>query len=155
MSGSHDGKRRPVELAAEIVQAFVRRSALPHAELPKLVAAVGEVFAQLAKTEAAFDAESPTGGLSPMVIARTITHEYLISFEDGKAYRSLKGHLTARGMTPEEYRAKWKLPPDYPMVAPAFSQTRTKQMHDRAAKRRAKTAKEAAPQAAPAQLAHI
>ncbi len=137
MPGSNDAKRHPVTLAADIVQAYVKNNSIPYSALPGLVAAVGEIFATLSKLEA------PANGLSLPVIARTIGYDHLISLEDGKPYRSLKQHLTARGLTPDQYRAKWNLPPDYPMLAPGFSETRAKQIYDRTAKRRAKAAKEA------------
>ncbi len=61
----------------------------------------------------------------PVSIKKSITDEYLVSMEDGKHYRSLKRHLSVRGMTPDEYRAKWGLPRDYPMVAPAYAKARS------------------------------
>ncbi|GAA2885433.1 putative transcriptional regulator [Aminobacter niigataensis] len=60
-----------------------------------------------------------------MPIKKTITPEYLISLEDGKQYRTLKRHLAVAGLTPEEYRAKWSLPADYPMVASAYAAKRS------------------------------
>jgi hypothetical protein len=80
------------------------------------------------------------------VIARTVTTDHIISLEDGKPYRSLKRHLASRGLTEGQYRAKWGLPPDYPMVAPSFSAQRAQQIHDRtAAKHQAAMAKDDTP----------
>ncbi|MFX7156016.1 MucR family transcriptional regulator, partial [Acinetobacter baumannii] len=58
-------------------------------------------------------------------IRRSITADALVSFEDGKPYRTLRRHLTTRGLTPEAYRAKWGLPSDYPLVAASYSQQRS------------------------------
>ena len=61
----------------------------------------------------------------PVSIKKSITPDYLISMEDGKQYKTLKRHLTSRGITADEYRAKWNLPSDYPMVAPNYSAARS------------------------------
>jgi len=61
----------------------------------------------------------------PVPINKTIRPDYIVSLEDGRQYRSMKRHLTARGLTPEQYRAKWALRPDYPMVAPSYSKARS------------------------------
>src|SRR5215207_6347601 len=61
----------------------------------------------------------------PVPINTTIRADHIISLEDGRQYRSLKRHLTARGLSPEQYRAKWGLRPDYPMVAPSYSKARS------------------------------
>jgi predicted transcriptional regulator len=66
--------------------------------------------------------EKPT---PPVPIKKSITPDYLISLEDGKRYKSLKRHLAGRGLTPEQYREKWGLPWDYPMVAPTYSAQRS------------------------------
>jgi predicted transcriptional regulator len=65
---------------------------------------------------------APTPAVS---VKKSITPDHLISLEDGKKYKSLKRHLTSRGMTPDEYRAKWGLPKDYPMVAASYSAQRS------------------------------
>jgi predicted transcriptional regulator len=58
-------------------------------------------------------------------IKKSISHDYIISLEDGRRYKSLKRHLSGRGLTPEQYREKWGLPVDYPMVAPSYAQQRS------------------------------
>ena len=63
--------------------------------------------------------------LTPAQIKKSISHDALISFEDGKPYKTLRRHLTLRGFTPEAYRAKWGLPPDYPMTAQGYSAQRS------------------------------
>ncbi|HZA91960.1 MAG TPA: MucR family transcriptional regulator, partial [Gemmatimonadales bacterium] len=70
--------------------------------------------------------EQPKAELQPPVpIKKSITPDFLISLEDGKRYKSLKRHLTGRGLTPEQYREKWGLPRDYPMVAPNYAKQRS------------------------------
>ena len=60
-----------------------------------------------------------------MPIKKSVTPDYIISLEDGRQYKSLKRHLSSKGLTPEEYRTKWGLPSDYPMVAPSYSAKRS------------------------------
>ena len=61
----------------------------------------------------------------PVPINKTIRPDYIISLEDGRRYKSMKRHLTGRGLTPEQYRTKWGLRPDYPMVAASYSKARS------------------------------
>ena len=115
-----------IELASDIVSAYVAKNALPAAELPGLINSVHEALNGLGKVASKDDGEAarPVPKLSPAAIRRSITADHLISFEDGKPYRSIKRHLAKHGLTPDEYRAKWGLPKDYPMVAPAYSAQR-------------------------------
>jgi predicted transcriptional regulator len=112
-----------INLAAEIVAAYVTKNAVPVADLPALIASV---HGALNKT-AGNSTEQPQGELRPAVpIKKSITPDFLISLEDGKRYKSLKRHLrTSYNMTPDQYRAKWSLPPDYPMVAPNYAKARS------------------------------
>ena len=111
-----------IDLAAEIVSAFVSNNAVPSAELPALIASVHSALAQVANGQT----EKPTEALVPPVsIKKSITPDHLISLEDGRRYKSLKRHLTGRGLTPEQYREKWGLPRDYPMVAPNYAKQRS------------------------------
>ena len=111
-----------LELAADLVSAYVSHNALPAADLPSLIDAVHAALRQVSsgKDEQAEPAPRP-----PVPIRKSITPDHLISLEDGKPYRSLTRHLAKRGLTPEAYRAKWGLPPSYPMVAPNSSQRRS------------------------------
>lgn len=110
-----------VELTADLVAAYVSNNPVPPAELPGLIAQIYASISSLSTPTAAL--EEP---LKPhMPIKKTITPEYLISLEDGKQYRTLKRHLAVAGLTPEEYRAKWSLPADYPMVASAYAAKRS------------------------------
>jgi len=111
------------ELAASIVAAFVSHNSLPVAELPALIAAVDAALRGLGDgAPAAVAEEKPTPAVS---IRKSLTPDYLICLDDGKQFKSLRRHLATLGMTPDEYRAKWGLPPDYPMVAPNYAAQRS------------------------------
>lgn len=113
-----------IELSADIVSAYVSHNALSAGDLPKLIATVHSTLTGLGGiVEAEVVVE-----LRPAVpIKKSITPEYLICLEDGKKFKSLKRHLrTEYDMSPEEYRSKWGLPVDYPMVAPTYSEARSR-----------------------------
>ena len=110
-----------VGLAADIVSAYVSKNSLPVAALPDLIASVHISLTNLGQAVA----EEPEKLTPPVPIKKTVTPDYLISLEDGKQYRSLKRHLSTRGLTPEEYRRKWGLPHDYPMVAATYAAQRS------------------------------
>jgi predicted transcriptional regulator len=112
-----------IELTADVVSAYVSNNPVPHGELSSLI---GQVYAAL-KTTTSGATETKPETLKPAVpMKKSITPDYLISLEDGKKFKSLKRHLmTHYGMTPEDYRAKWNLPADYPMVAPNFAAARS------------------------------
>ncbi len=105
-------------LAAKIASAYVRHNNVPASELPNLIESTADALINLLYLDDPI-ALGPSK-ISPAQIRSSITPEALISFEDGKGYKTLKRHLTAVGLTPETYRAKWGLPTDYPMVAPAY-----------------------------------
>jgi len=112
-----------VELSASVVGAYVSHNALSASDLPKLIAQVHQALIALggpAPAEAAPE-------LKPAVpVKKSITPDHLICLEDGKKFKSLKRHLrTEYDMSPDEYRARWGLPPDYPMVAPNYSAARS------------------------------
>ncbi|MBB6468590.1 putative transcriptional regulator [Aminobacter lissarensis] len=110
-----------IELTADIVAAYVSNNPVPAAELPGLIAQIHSSISNLGTPAAPVEE-----ALTPRVpIKKTITHEHLISLEDGKRYKTLRRHLTIRGLTPDDYRAKWGLPRDYPMVAPSYSARRS------------------------------
>lgn len=113
-----------VELSASIVSAYVSHNALSAADLPKLISQVyGAVSGLTGQVEAEAAPE-----LKPAVPPKkSITPDYLICLEDGKKFKSLKRHLRVEyDMSPDEYRSKWGLPADYPMVAPSYSEARSK-----------------------------
>jgi predicted transcriptional regulator len=114
-----------LETAAEVVAAFVGNNSLPTGELPELIQRVHAALTQLKdgkQTPAV--AEEPTK-VRAVSIRRSITPEYLICLEDGKHFKSMKRHIAAHGLTPDQYREKWKLPPDYPMVAAHYATKRS------------------------------
>ena len=123
MSLEDDSAGDHVGLVVDIVSAYVGNNSLAVGELPGLITAVHGALAQLSNKPA--EPEEPP--LVPAVsIRRSIQQDFLICLEDGKKFKSLKRHLrTAYDMTPEEYRAKWGLSPDYPMVAPNYAEARS------------------------------
>ena len=113
-----------LEIAAEVVAAFVSNNPVPRGELPALIQAIHDTLAGLsARVGNSTSKEEPK---EPAVsIRKSVTPGYLICLEDGKHFKALKRHLAAHGLTPEQYRAKWKLPSDYPMVAADYAATRS------------------------------
>ncbi len=111
------------ELTAEVVKAFVVNNAIPASELKGLVETVHATFSRLTQAPAAVSAPQPVA--SPSTIRDSVTPDYLISLENGKRYRTLRFHLAKLGLSPEAYRQKWRLPPDYPMVAHSFAARRS------------------------------
>ncbi|ACA20991.1 transcriptional regulator, MucR family [Methylobacterium sp. 4-46] len=110
-----------IELTAAITAAYVSKNAIPVGDLPGVIASVHDALIQLSKPPAA----EPAPLVPPVPIKKTITPDFLISLEDGRQYKSLKRHLSTRGLTPEQYRQKWGLPPDYPMVAANYAAQRS------------------------------
>jgi predicted transcriptional regulator len=112
-----------VETAAEVVAAFVANNSLPVGELPALIQTV---HAALTKLKEGVENPAPEEPKAPAVpIRRSITPEYLICLEDAKHFKSMKRHLAVHGLTPDQYREKWKLPSDYPMVAANYAAKRS------------------------------
>jgi predicted transcriptional regulator len=112
------------ELTSDIVAAYVANNSLRIADLPALIQSVHAALAQLANgpVNSAPQAETQEPGVS---IRKSITPDYLVCLDDGKKFKSLRRHLGALGLTPEQYRSKWNLPLDYPMVAPNYSAARS------------------------------
>ena len=111
-------------MTADIVAAFVSNNSVPASELPSLLVQVHSAFVSLSSTpvaEAGSEIEKPT----PAQIKKSITPDALISFVDGKPYRTLKRHLSVHGLTIEAYRARYGLPNDYPSVAANYSASRS------------------------------
>lgn len=109
-----------VELTSEVVAAYLSSNQVPAGDVPAVIADVYGSLSNLGKEPMKAEPLKP-----PVSIKRSITPDYLISLEDGKQYKSLKRHLAGRGMTPEDYRTKWGLPRDYPMVAPSYAAQRS------------------------------
>ena len=113
-----------IELAADIVSAYVSNNTVPAGDLPALI---NDVYNALTRTSSGVAPEPEPEPLKPAVpVKKSITPEYIICLEDGKKFKSLKRHLrTQYNMTPEEYREKWGLAADYPMVAPNYAAARS------------------------------
>ena len=113
-----------VELACEVVAAYVSNNPVPSSDLPALIQAVHSAIERLGK-----EAERPLPQAetkTPAVpVRKSVTPDYLICLEDGKRFKSLRRHLRLLGLTPEQYREKWRLPSDYPMVAPNYAAQRS------------------------------
>lgn len=116
----HDTAADLVALTGQVVAAYVAHNSVPVADLPGLIASVHGALSRLGAAE-----PEPVKLEPPVPIRKTVTPDHLISLEDGKPYKSLKRHLTTRGLTPEEYRRKWGLPHDYPMVAATYAAQRS------------------------------
>ena len=117
-------KNELVDIAADIVSAYVSNNTVVSTDLPGLI---NDVYDALSK--AAIKASQPTREKrKPAVpIGKSVTDDYIICLEDGKRFKSLKRHLrTHYDMSPEEYREEWTLPHDYPMVAPNYAKQRSK-----------------------------
>lgn len=109
-------------LAVGIVSAYVSKNQVPAADLPALT---GHVYHSLKDLCAPNADKSPEPREPAVPIKKSVTPDFIISLEDGRRFKSLKRHLNTYGMTPDEYRAKWNLPADYPMVAPNYSARRS------------------------------
>jgi len=118
-----DDKSEIIEMTAEIVAAYVENNTLPTTELPALIQSVHRTLAGIA---AGAETVESTPKEPAVPIRRSITPDHLVCLEDGRKFKSLKRHLrTKYNMSPEDYRAKWGLPKDYPMVAPNYAKARS------------------------------
>ena len=107
----------------EIVASFLGNNAVQTSELSALI---GDVHGTLARLNAKASPASPEPLKPAVPIKRSIQSDYLVCLNDGKRFRSLKRHLKSKyGMTPDDYRAHWSLPADYPMVAPGYARERS------------------------------
>ena len=110
-----------MSLTADVVSAYVSYNAVRAADLPDLISSVHGALQSLKAPQQT----EPEKREPPVPIKKSITPDFLISLEDGKRYKSMKRHLKGRGLTPEQYREKWGLPRDYPMVAPNYAKQRS------------------------------
>jgi predicted transcriptional regulator len=108
-------------LTSDIVSAYVSKNSVPTGELPSLIASVHGALSRLDHPHQEADPKHEP----PMPWKKAIKPDHIISFEDSRPYKSLKRHLRSRGLTPEQYREKWGLPPSFPMVAPNYSAARS------------------------------
>lgn len=112
-----------IELAADLVSVYVANNNVPVSELPSVIASIHATLSSLGNGAPAKPAGPERS--TPAQIRKSITRDGMISFEDGKTYKTMKRHLTLRGLTPDSYRAKYGLPSDYPMVSAAYSAQRS------------------------------
>jgi predicted transcriptional regulator len=123
--GAKDLKKTLVmEMTADIVASYVRKNSVPASELPILIRGVFDALQGITGTTGPANKVE----LKPAVpVKKSVTDEYIVCLEDGKKFKSLKRHLRAKyGMSPEEYREKWNLPADYPMVSPSYARERSR-----------------------------
>ncbi|MGH1574764.1 MucR family transcriptional regulator [Methylobacterium sp. P31] len=115
------------ELAGSIVAAYVSNNSVPVSELPNLIRGVHDAVRALTPgsaprtTISTIEVEKPT----PAQIRKSVRHDGIVSFIDGKTYKTLKRHLTSHGLDPRSYRERYGLPADYPMVAPGYAEQRS------------------------------
>jgi predicted transcriptional regulator len=128
-----------VDLSADIVCAYVSHNALSVSDLPRLIADVHSALRSLNSASAL----EPMVELRPAVpVKKSISADYIVCLEDGKKFKSLKRHLrTHYDLSPDDYREKWGLPADYPMVAPNYSATRSRLAKDNGLGRKAAPAR--------------
>lgn len=120
----HSDEGSYIRLTANIVSAYVSNNTVSSAEIPTLIS---QIYSALMRVSNGVQVAVAAEPLKPAVpIKRSITPEYLVCLEDGKKFKSLKRHLrTHYDLSPEEYRDKWSLPHDYPMVAPNYAAARS------------------------------
>ena len=121
-------ERTTIELAAEIAAAYVSNNSVRPADLPTLIGDIHGALQRVSSGAAMVaEPEKPTPAVS---IKKSVSDDYIICLDDGRRFKSLKRHLrTAYNLSPDEYRAKWGLPHDYPMVAPAYAKARSALAH--------------------------
>lgn len=112
-----------IELAADIVSAYVSNNSVPANDLPGLINEVYNALLRVGSGAVVVPTEPPKPAVA---VKKSVTNDYIICLEDGKKFKSLKRHLrTQYGLSPEDYREKWGLPADYPMVAPNYAKARS------------------------------
>ncbi len=112
-----------IELAADIVSAYVSNNSVPSGDLPSLISDVHTALIKVGGGAIEIPVEAPKPAVP---VKKSVTPDYIVCLEDGKKFKSLKRHLrTKYNMSPEEYRSKWGLPKDYPMVAPNYAKARS------------------------------
>ena len=115
---------RLIELATDIISSYVAHNAVPASDLPTLIRTIHSSLDRMQAGPAPEVVAEPQAPAVP--IRKSVTDDHIICLEDGRMFKSLKRHLLAAyGLSPEQYRAKWNLPHDYPMVAPAYASKRS------------------------------
>jgi predicted transcriptional regulator len=125
MAPSPSESADPIDLTGDIVSAFVAHNSLRSSELPALIQSVHAALARIASGAIAPSAAELAAPVAAVTVRKSITPDYLICLDDGRKFKSLRRHLAILGMTPDQYRAKWALPADYPMVAANYAALRS------------------------------
>ncbi|MBV9510953.1 MAG: MucR family transcriptional regulator [Caulobacteraceae bacterium] len=134
------------KLVGDVAAAYFANNHVTSVEIPGVISQIATSLLAVGAAAVEAPAEEPVQAeATPAKIRRSISQDALISFEDNRPYKTLRRHLSGKGLTPEQYREKWGLPKDYPMVAPGYSEMRAKLARDiglgnRGASRRAATA---------------
>lgn len=113
-----------LRLASEIVAAYVANNSVPSSALPDLMAGVHAALSNLGG-KPVVEAAPPVEPATPAQIRKSVQQDGIVSFIDGRSYKTLKRHLTAHGLTPDQYRERYGLPEDYPMTAPGYAAQRS------------------------------
>ena len=117
-----DDTPNTLELTADIVASYVAHNSVSADGLPALIASIDAALKGLSAPKAA----EPVDLIPAVPVKKSVTNDFIVCLEDGKKFKSLKRHLrTAYNLTPDDYRAKWGLPANYPMVAPAYAERRS------------------------------
>jgi predicted transcriptional regulator len=112
-----------IELVSDIVSAYVAHNPVPVADLPKLIEKVHSILTEI---DGSGGIEEKAELKPAVAVRKSVTDDHIVCLEDGKKFKSLKRHLRTRyDMSPDEYREKWNLPADYPMVAPNYARQRS------------------------------
>ena len=119
----NSGESSYIGLTANIVSAYVSNNSVPSSEIPNLIS---QIHAALLRVSSGRNEVPPEPAKPAVSVKKSVNPDYLVCLEDGKRFKSLRRHLrTQYNMTPEQYRDKWGLPPDYPMVAPNYAVARS------------------------------
>jgi predicted transcriptional regulator len=113
------------QLVAEVAAAYFANSHVSPGEIPSVINQIAMSLGGVGVVAAPSEPEPGPAKATGAQVRKSITPDALISFEDNKPYKTLRRHLATRGLTPEQYREKWGLPADYPMVAPTYSAARS------------------------------
>jgi predicted transcriptional regulator len=118
---AQQGNSNLTDLTADIVSAYLSNNSVRPEDIATLINTVHGALSGMGSPQSS----SPAKSEPPMPWKKAIRPDYIISFEDGKHYKSMKRHLTTRGMSPQQYREKWGLPREFPMVAPEYAARRS------------------------------
>ena len=143
----HEAAEDTIHQVVSIVSAYVSHNSMRAADLPEFIGAVHASIRQLAKGQAPVEAKQPE--IPAVPVKKSVNKDFIVCLEDGKKFKSLRRHLSSfHHLTPDEYRAKWNLAADYPMVAPAYSATRSQLAKDSGLGQVTRSAEAATPSAA-------